>query len=64
MSKQLISEIDQFLAQSGMSDFAFGFRAVKNGRLVERLRRGGRVWPEQEERIRAFIASQRQTEAA
>lgn len=64
MTKTLLSEIDEFQAEVGMSDYQVGWKAIKNGRLVERLRAGGRVWPEQEERVRAFIASQRQHEAA
>jgi hypothetical protein len=58
MSKSLLSEIDEANASFGYSDYAFGMLAVNNGRLLERLRSGGRVWPEQEERIRAFIRSE------
>jgi hypothetical protein len=52
----LIKEIDAFKQRSGLSDFRIGFLAARNGRLVERLRNGGRVWPETEDRIRSFIA--------
>lgn len=55
----LITEIDAFLSESGMSAYRFGFEAAKNGRLVERLRSGGRVWPETEMEVRAFIRSKR-----
>lgn len=64
MAKSLISEIDQFLAESGMPEYRLGWLAVNNRRLVERLRAGGRIWPDTEEKVRAFIASQRQNEAA
>ena len=57
MTSNLLPEIDRFLARSGWSDYTFGFKAIKNGRLVERLRRGGRIWPETEMEIRAFIRS-------
>ena len=57
MNERLLSEIDKFLAASGLSGYRFGLLAVKNGRLVERLRAGGRVWPETEAQIRAFIIS-------
>lgn len=55
MNRSLLQDIDVFLASEGMSEWYFGFRAVKNGRLVERLRDGGRIWPETEARIRIFM---------
>lgn len=55
--ENLLNEIDAFKQQTGLSDFRIGFLAAKNGRLVERLRNGGRVWPETEEQVRAFIVS-------
>lgn len=61
MRTQLISDIDAFLQETGMGEYRFGFEAVKNGRLVERLREGGRVWPETETQIRAFMIVARQT---
>lgn len=57
MNAPLLSEIDRFLRESGMGEFRFGLSAVKNGRLVARLRSGGRVWPETEMQIRAFIVA-------
>jgi hypothetical protein len=58
MSNDLISDIDKFLAATGLSGSRFGVLAAKNGRLVERLRSGGRVWPETEQLIRDFIKSE------
>lgn len=64
MHGDLISEIDKFLAETGMSEAAF-CRAVGNGRLFERLRnigkRGkpGRLWPENEMTIRAYMLAER-----
>jgi hypothetical protein len=55
MNTALLSEIDRFLRESGMGEFRFGLASVKNGRLVSRLRSGGRVWPETEAQVRAFI---------
>lgn len=34
----------------------FGKRAVGNSELVERLKSGGRVWPETERKVLSFIA--------
>lgn len=67
MSNSLLSEIDKFLAETGMGQYRFGIKAAKNGRLVERLRAGttkknGKpVWvrPETEKAIRDFMAAYR-----
>lgn len=59
MHKELLSEIDRFLAAEGIGEHRFGILAAKNGRLVERLRSGGRIWPETEEQIRSFMAERR-----
>lgn len=57
MKTDLLSEIDRYLAVKKISEHRFGILAASNGRLVERLRAGGRVWPETEDQIRTFIAS-------
>lgn len=59
MAKSLISEIETFMTETGLSAYRFGILAAKNGRLVERLRNGGRIWPETELEIRAFMMSRR-----
>lgn len=51
----LIAEIDTFLSESGMGESYFGKAAVGNSELVKRLRNNGRVWPETENAVRAFI---------
>lgn len=60
MSRTLLSEIEAFLAEHPMSGHRFGMLAIKNGRLVERLQNGGRVWPETEAEVRAFMRVERQ----
>jgi hypothetical protein len=55
MRNDLLNEIDEFLSRTGTSKFAFGFAAARNGQLVDRLENGGRVWPETEMAIRAFL---------
>lgn len=64
MSKDLLALIEEHLAETGISAGGFGRKAIKNGRIVERLRSGGRVWPETEMQIRVFLASQKQRKAA
>lgn len=66
MTKQLLKDIEEFLAETGMGEFRFGLLAARNGRLVERLRAGktpgGKpilVRPETEEAVRAFMEEKR-----
>ena len=59
MSKKLLEEIEAFLSETGTGTFRFGIKAAKNGRLIERLRAGGRVWPETEIEVRAYIRLER-----
>lgn len=71
MRTNLLSDIDAFLADTGMGEYRFGLLAAKNGRLVERLRAGTtpkgkpvRIWPETEMQIRAFMMAERQKRVA
>lgn len=61
MKPNLLSDIEAFLTETGMGAFRFGWLATKNGRLVERLRSGGRIWPETEAEVRAFMIAERRT---
>lgn len=55
ITSKLLSEIEAFLAASGMGESYFGKAAAGNSELVARLRDGRRVWPETEARVRKFI---------
>lgn len=55
MRNTLLNDIDNFRREHRMCEHRFGFLAVKNGRLVERLRKGGRIWPDTEAKVRAFM---------
>ncbi len=59
----LLSEVEQFLADTGMGASYFGRRAAKNTELVSRLRGEkpgrGRIWPETEQAVREFMAEHR-----
>lgn len=59
--KALLKEIEGFCAEFNLSHYTFGYKATKNGRLVERLKNGGRIWPETEKTIRKFMSNYRQT---
>lgn len=52
---QLLTEIEAFLSRTGMGASYFGKTAVGNSELVPRLRSGGRIWPETEMKVRAFM---------
>ncbi len=56
----LLDLIDSFLSETGMSPSYFGKRATGNSEVVARLRAGRRVWPETEQKVRAFIRTERQ----
>lgn len=53
----LLQEIEAFLSDQEMGASYFGKVAVGNSELVPRLRRGGRVWPETEAKVRSFMFS-------
>ncbi len=60
MRQKLLSDIEAFMSEHGFGEYRFGLLAAKNGRLLERLRAGKRVWPETEAEIRGFMISHRQ----
>jgi hypothetical protein len=61
----LLSDIEDFLAATGMGPSYFGKQAVGNSEIVARLRSGGRVWPETEAALRRFMDERLlETEAA
>ena len=60
MHTQLLEDVERCRAEMGLSEHRFGILAAKNGRLIERLRSGGRIWPETEAKIRAFLLVQEQ----
>ena len=59
MTHKLHLAITEFQRETGLSDHRIGILATGNGRLIERLARGGRVWPETEIRAWAFLQSDR-----
>ncbi len=66
MRTSLLTDIEAFLAATGMGDYRFGMLAAKNGRLMERLRAGetpkGKpvlLRPETERQVRDFMRANR-----
>ena len=59
-SETLLTEISGFCRRVGMAELTFGRLAVNDGKLVSRLRFGGRVRDKTVERVRAFIDREKQ----
>ena len=58
---ELLSEIGAFLADAKMSKTAFGRVVVNDGHFVSRLEKGSGVTTKTIEKVRAYIAGQRET---
>ncbi|HEX4327346.1 MAG TPA: hypothetical protein VH105_11035 [Burkholderiales bacterium] len=54
-AEQLLAEIGSYCRQAGLAETTFGRHAVNDGKLVSRLRIGGRVSPATLERVRGFM---------
>jgi hypothetical protein len=62
-AEQLLGEIADYCRRVGMAESTFGRRAVNDGKLVNRLRTGGRVTTDTVERVRSFITSHHSPES-
>lgn len=51
------------MAETGLSAHRVGILCANNGRIVDRLRSGGRVWPETEDEVLGNIAKLRERRA-
>ena len=58
-AQELLQEISDYCRQTGLAESTFGRRAVNDGKLTSRLRHGGRITTETLDRIRGFMASNR-----
>lgn len=52
---ELLTEISDFCRKFGLAETTFGRAAINDGKLVGRLRNGGRITTDTFERIRAFM---------
>ena len=57
-NESLLRDIAQYCGRARIAESTFGRLAVNDGKLVGRLRLGGRVTAETADRVRAFIAAQ------
>jgi hypothetical protein len=62
-AQELLQEISDYCRQTGLAESTFGRRAVNDGKLASRLRHGGRITTETLDRIRNFMASNRNAAA-
>src|SRR3954469_16912950 len=58
-AQELLQEISDYCRQTGLAESTSGRRAVNDGKLASRLRHGGRITTETLDRIRGFMASNR-----
>lgn len=56
-AEALLQEISNYCQRAGMAESTFGRRAVNDGKLVSRLRVGGRITTVTVDRVRSFIGS-------
>ncbi|HEX2216364.1 MAG TPA: hypothetical protein VHG27_06685 [Xanthobacteraceae bacterium] len=54
---QLLNEIAEYCRRAGVAESTFGRRVVNDGKLVSRLRQGGRLTTDTLDRIRSFLES-------
>lgn len=52
----LLSDIEAFMEREALGAATFGDLAMKDRHLVRQLRNGRRLWPETEDKVRAFMA--------
>ena len=60
----LLTEIEGFLAEFGVSPTKFGLAAVNDGHLVKNLRSGASVTLKTADKVRAYMANQRSVASA
>ena len=58
-AQELLQEISDYCRHTGLAESTFGRRAVNDGKLASRLRHGGRITTETLDRIRGFMATNR-----
>src|SRR5215472_3742304 len=53
---EILQDIPAYCQRTGLAESTFGRRAVNDGKLVQRLREGGRITTDTFDRIRLFMA--------
>lgn len=55
----ILDDIEAFIARNELSPTAFGDLAMKDRHLVRQLKKGRRLWPETEAKVRDFMKGYR-----
>lgn len=53
----LIAEIEAYCTRTGLKESTFGQYAATDKDFVERIRNGGRMWPETIAKVRAWMVA-------
>ena len=53
----LLQDVERFLIAQNIAATRFGDEALGDRHFVRQLREGRRVWPETEQKVRAFMGS-------
>ena len=56
-AEQILRKISDYCRDAGLAESTFGRLAVNDGKLISRLRHGGRITTDTLERIRGYIES-------
>ncbi|HEV2574703.1 hypothetical protein [Methylocella sp. CPCC 101449] len=56
-AQQLLTEISDFCRMAGLAESTFGRAAINDGKLVSRLRNGGRITTDTLDKIRGFMTN-------
>lgn len=51
----ILTEVEAYLAASGMAPTSFGLATLKDRHFVRQLRGGRRLWPETEAKVREWM---------
>lgn len=60
ITETLLAKVEAFLAETGMSESAFGVKALNDGKFVPRLRSGAGITTKTIDKVERFIAAERE----
>jgi hypothetical protein len=63
-AEQILKEIGDFCREAGLAESTFGRLAVNDGKLISRLREGGRITTDTLDRLRTYMAEHRKPPAS
>jgi hypothetical protein len=63
-AEQILKEIGDYCREAGLAESTFGRLAVNDGKLISRLREGGRITTDTLDRLRTYMSEHRKAPAA